>query len=84
MNVGSMPFRLCLFFVCQPDEELTTNDIAAKFGTSPKSIPRYLRPLVADGHLRTRRGRREGKVGQPPRIYSAGPELLRMMGRETV
>ena len=77
MNLGSLPFRLCVYFATAPDEELSSADIALKFSDDIESMNQRLKPAVDAGYLSSKPG---GKANSP-RIYSAGPLLLRMLGR---
>ena len=82
MNIG-LPFRLCIYFACAPDEELTSKEVAEKFGTVVDGLNIRLREAVAAGYLRCQRGGGRAPDGRgQPSIYSAGPLLLRMLGRE--
>jgi AraC-like DNA-binding protein len=46
--------KICTFFVTNPDEELTPDDIATKFGVSQASIHTLLRPALETDRLSRR------------------------------
>lgn len=78
MSVGGLPFRVCVYFATAPDEKLSSSDIAKKFEARGRTVSFQLRGAVALGYLSATE---PVKGGTPPRIYSAGPLLLRMLGR---
>lgn len=51
----SVAHRVCSYFLTQPEEELSTADVALKFECSKDSVPMLLRPAYEAGLL-TRRG----------------------------
>jgi hypothetical protein len=71
----SLSLRVMLFFARNPHEELSTRDVAEKFGVYPESVRKNLRSNVDRGllsfdmQLRSRGG-----------IYRAGPLLLKTIG----
>ena len=74
---GSIAFQVVIFFARHPDEELTSLDVAEKFGASVEAVGTMLRYHVASemlGLTRTLGGR--GKAG----TYRAGQRLLEMIG----
>ena len=74
LRYGSIPFRVCLYFACAPDEELTQSDLAIKFADG-HFHPHQLKDAVDDGLLE------RAKRGPKDYVYTAGPLLLRMLGR---
>ena len=70
--------RVVLFFARNPEEELTTTDIALKFAIPPLNVRSTLAIAVANGMLR-RRGGNNGGRGKLL-IYSAGDTLLSLIG----
>lgn len=73
----SMSFRLCVYFARNPDEELSTQDIRAKFGIRGLRICEQLRKAVANRLLELAE-ERAGKAY----VYRAGPALLEMIGEK--
>lgn len=51
----SVAHRVCSYFVAQPEEELSTGDVALKFDCTVRSVTQLLRPAYEAGLL-TRRG----------------------------
>jgi hypothetical protein len=73
-TLGGVPFRVCIFFAANPEEILTSADIAVKFDVEPKSVAPTLLHTVKAGYLACE-SRRGGNV-RVHNIYSAGPNLL--------
>ena len=65
----SVPDRVCRFFASNPDEQLDTHDIAAKFDSRSNNVHTQLALCVGAGLL-TRE--RDDELGY---IYTAGPRL---------
>jgi hypothetical protein len=76
MKPGSLPHRVVEFFRANPEEELTIDDIAIKFGLagSREVVPRLTRP-VQSGHLRVLRTERPEWASRSVNVYGAGPQL---------
>ncbi len=83
---GGLPFDLALFFAVNPDESLTIDDIAVKFGVRSDAIPRRLSKAVMRGYFTLSDRARPGQPSpyeypeRPPATYSAGPLLVEMVG----
>jgi hypothetical protein len=77
MKPGSLPYQVVEFFRANPDEELTIDDIAIKFGLagSREVVPRLTRP-VKSGHLQVLRTERPEYARRATNVYGAGPALL--------
>ena len=80
---GSLADRVLRFFAENPDEELTTLDIVAKFDAPPRSVRMLLLASINAeylilGHVPPPRGR-----GSPMLIYKPGPRLARRPERVT-
>ena len=76
---GSLSFRVCLFFAVNPDEELYSSDISAKFGGPTTDVCKRLQAAVDDGFLKRVAMRVEG---EPTRMaFTAGPALMAATGR---
>lgn len=69
--------QVVAFFAANPEEELTTNDIAAKFAVGGQ-VGFRLESLVDAGWIGCDRGSPAGRVQN---VFRAGPELLRAIGR---
>jgi hypothetical protein len=65
-----------LFFAVNPDEELTTLDVATKFDVDPNEVWSRLKYLVKRGIVRYRPGKRGPGGGS---VYGAGSMLLEML-----
>jgi predicted transcriptional regulator len=75
-----IPRNVCQFFVANPDEELTTADIAIKFDVARQSVAAILGLAEQAGLLSKRMERQEKQGGQGRVIcvYSAGPDIKRI------
>lgn len=71
--------QVIVFFASAPDEELLTQDIAAKTGVSRGDVFQKLNQAVRHGMIERVRGSR-GRMRMES-CYRAGPELLKMIGR---
>lgn len=76
LYVDALWLRVTLYFARNPDEELTTFDVADKFETNPRHVTALLRRAVDDGVLRKSGTCGRGNVS----TYQAGPNLLRHIG----
>ena len=64
------------FFAANSDEELTANDVLTKFGfTDIRTAYDALKCLTRDGYLKA-------TIKTHPRLWRAGPKLLRLIGKE--
>lgn len=77
MHVGGVSFRLCLFFAANPEEWLTSDDIAKKFGTSKENVWQSLRSAVRLGWLLKDA---KTRAGNEPNVYRPGPNLRQAIG----
>jgi hypothetical protein len=77
LNALGLSFRVVLFFGRNPEEELTTLDIAEKFDTPVRTVEGCLHRAVRDDLLA--KASRGGGRGNPS-VYCAGPVLLSMVG----
>jgi hypothetical protein len=68
--------QVCVFLAANPDEYLTTADVASKFGRQHMGVPSLLRWAIGHGWLVLRPDSRGRSV------VSAGPELLKTIGRK--
>lgn len=62
---GSIPHSVCTFFAKNPEEELSTADVAQKFDLKPDQVPMHLTLAVKAGLLRRVR----------PSVFAAGEQL---------
>lgn len=79
---GSVPFRMCLFFALNPDESLSTGDVASKYDVEFGSVPSTLANVSKSGWLSKKVPRAQARCRGEQATYGAGPELLKMLGRE--
>ena len=70
----SVAAKLLVYFIENPDEELTTSDVRVKFGGTGNSLLGSMRGGIGMGLIHRR-------CGGPGRAatYSAGPRLLRSL-----
>jgi len=69
----SLAFKLCLYFTLAPDEYLTRDDIATRYGVKAHDIKTMLRNAVTVGWLAREI---EGAGPKAMTNYRAGPLLL--------
>lgn len=75
--VASIAQRVTLYFARNHEEEMTTVDITIKFDVPLAQVHKSLTPLIRDGMLeRVSIGSGRGRMA----VYSAGPELLKLIG----
>jgi hypothetical protein len=67
-KAGSIPERVCQFFLANPEEELTRQDMALKFEMLPSSCDQIFKLAVEAGLL-------ERKTGDDGVVWSAGTRL---------
>jgi Fic family protein len=72
---GWTSFKAVAFFAANPDELLTVKDASAKFGIGIDTIRSAMYRLVQEGVLESK------DIGETHQVYTAGPHLLRMIGR---
>jgi hypothetical protein len=73
--LDALAFRVALYFGRNPDEQLSTADIAVKFGVDADNVRSQLRRAVECEVI----AKRSVGPGHPAE-YSAGPKLLTMIG----
>mgnify|MGYP003508504269 CR=1 FL=1 len=79
-KTSSLAFKVVLYFARNPDEELTSADIAAKFtDNSVKDVSGRLRKYRAGGILNCVESDQRTRTGARALTWSAGPELLDMI-----
>ncbi len=77
VQTGSLALRVLIYFARNPDEELTSVDVAEKFGVDQREVHGRLSRAVRDGVF----DRTCSSVGRGNAcIYAAGDALLRMIG----
>ncbi len=69
----SLSFRTCIFFARNPDEWLTSADVADKYGVPSNTVSQTLQYSVESGLLR-----RETVANKS--VYTAGPTLRELVG----
>jgi hypothetical protein len=76
---ASIAQRVTFYFARNHDEEMTTIDITIKFDVPLARVHKCLSPAVRDGLLdRASKGPGRGRLT----VYTAGPELLRLIGEQ--
>ncbi len=73
-SFASPSFRLCIFFALNPDEYLTSSDVAQKYGMTSNAVEPTLKSVVASGYVARTRSDLSKRY-----IYSAGPALMEML-----
>lgn len=68
-----LTFRVSIFFARNPEEELTTEDVAVKFGVNSRDVSKYLLGYCKSNVLSRRRVKLDDQW--PFMVYSAGPAL---------
>jgi predicted ArsR family transcriptional regulator len=72
---------VAVFFAMNPDEELSSTDVAAKWDLQPDSVRRSLEYAEMKGWVvRTRKPDPSSRLGWRWH-YAAGPRLLKEIGR---
>jgi hypothetical protein len=77
-HLSSLPFRMALFFAVNPDEELSTADIALKFDADVRDVQKRLKNAVTHGIFSFKVAGPGGRGRMA--VYTAGPVLLHMVG----
>lgn len=77
MSLYSIAGRVGAFFLQNPHEELSAEDIAQKFGVDVGHVRQSLMALCRSGDLRKVRG---GGGPGGCAVYAAGPRMLRVLG----
>jgi hypothetical protein len=76
MNIG---FRLCLYFAANPDEVLSTKEIAERFGFEFSRIASNLAAATRAGYIvRVSRGN-----GKTHTVFGPGPKLTELWGESS-
>lgn len=79
----SLPFVVLFYFSRNPEEELTSREVAVKFDYSLARVAGQLRPLVQLGYLSVTSEpippTELQRIGGRRYVYTAGPELLNLM-----
>jgi len=77
----SLVTPLCVFFAVNPDEELTSEDIGAKWDVDPNNIGKTLRYAEQKGWVKATKKPNPSKLTKQILFYTAGPRLLKEIGR---
>lgn len=77
----SIVTHLAVFFALNPDEELTANDIGAKWGMVPNNIGNTLRYASQKGWFNAELKPNPAHRGKKIMFYRAGPRLLKEIGK---
>jgi hypothetical protein len=77
---GSLAFSVVIYFARNPDEELSSDDIAVKWPDEAVTcVASRLRKYKAEGVLAVRKLPERKRNGAQELIWSAGPKLLDML-----
>lgn len=79
LNPADPLLQIIMFFATNPDEELRTSDVSAKTGITRQRVYGQLGQATKRGMLTRLTGTR-GRMRMES-VYSAGPALLKMIGR---
>lgn len=79
MKYDALITDLIVYFSRNPDEVLTMDDMAVKFGRRT-NMHGSLKPWVGNGMLSKYPGVPDGTVGGPMVLFGAGPVLLEKIG----
>ncbi len=71
---------VCVFFAVNPDEELTSQDIGLKWDVDHNNIRTTLQQAELNGWV-TRTRKKDGVTKSWRWHYTAGPRLLKEIGR---
>lgn len=77
----SIVTSVAVFFALNPEEELTANDIAAKYGVVANNIGNTLRYASQKGWFNAELKQHPAHRGKKIMFYSAGPRLLKEIGQ---
>lgn len=77
----SIVTHLAVFFALNPDEELTANDIGAKWGVVPNNVGNTLRKAQIKGWVQATKKPNPNAPAKQIMFYSAGPRLLKEIGK---
>ena len=77
----SIVTHLAVFFALNPDEELTANDIGAKWGVVPNNVGNTLRKAQIKGWVQSTKKPNPNAPTKQIMFYSAGPRLLKEIGQ---
>jgi len=77
----SIVTHLAVFLALNPDEELTVNDIAAKWGMVANNLGKTLRYASRNGWFNAELKSNPAHRGKRVMFYSAGPRLLKEIGQ---
>lgn len=72
---------VAVFFATNPDEELTSEDIGAKWGVDPNNIGKTLRYAEEKGWVKATKKPNPSRPSRQVLFYTAGPRLLKEIGR---
>lgn len=77
----SIVTHVAIFFALNPDEELTANDIGAKWGVVPNNVGKTLRQAQTKGWVQATKKPNPNAPTKKILFYSAGPRLLKEIGQ---
>ncbi len=77
----SIVTHVAVFFALNPDEELTANDIGAKWGVVSNNVGKTLRQAQIKGWVQATKKPNPDAPTKKILFYSAGPRLLKEIGK---
>ena len=77
----SIVTHVAIFFALNPDEELTANDIGAKWGVVSNNVGKTLRQAQIKGWVNAVKKPNPTAPTKKVLFYSAGPRLLKEIGK---
>lgn len=77
----SIVTHVAIFFALNPDEELTANDIGAKWGVVSNNVGKTLRQAQIKGWVNAVKKPNPNAPTKKILFYSAGPRLLKEIGK---
>jgi hypothetical protein len=72
---------VCVYLAMNPDAELTTEVISARWGTDQNNVTSSLRHAETKGWVKSTLKQNPMRVSKKIRVYTAGPRLLKEIGR---
>jgi hypothetical protein len=77
----SIVTHVAVFFAVNPEEELTAADIGTKWGVVPHNVHATLAYAASKGWVASTLRPNPRRGAKKIRVYSAGPRLLKEIGR---
>jgi hypothetical protein len=77
----SLVTPVVVFFAVNPDKELTTEVISARWGTDQNNVTSSLRHAETKGWVKSTLKQNPMRVSKKIRVYTAGDRLLKEIGK---